>query len=74
MRGIFWGLSLAVLLASCGDTGTTGSVGSKDAQVDKEPAPTVFDPMVGTMDRAAAVEELSLSRKGELDAAIDGSD
>jgi hypothetical protein len=72
MRGLCWSLSLAVLVASCGDAGT--SAGRQDVTVDEEPAPTVFDPMVGTMDRAAAVEELSLSRKGELDAAIDGSD
>ena len=61
-------MSLAVLLASCGDasTTTTTSAGGQDASVDEELAPTVFDPMVGTMDRARGVEDLSNNRMDEL--------
>ena len=75
MRGLLWSFALAVLLAGCGDTGTTGTAtGSQDAKVEEEPEETVFDPMVGTMDRAATVEDLSMSRKDEMDEAIEGSE
>jgi major membrane immunogen (membrane-anchored lipoprotein) len=33
----------------------------------------VFDPMISTMDRAAGVEDLSMSRKEEMDNAIEGN-
>ena len=75
MRGLLWSCFLSALLAGCGDTGTTGTVtGGQDAKVEEEPEETVFDPMVGTMDRAAAVEDLSMSRKDEMDEAIEGSE
>jgi len=35
---------------------------------------TVFDDMIQTQDRARAVEDLTLGRKGEMDAAIDQSE
>jgi hypothetical protein len=35
---------------------------------------TVFDDMIQTQDRARAVEDLTLGRKGEMDAAIDESE
>ena len=34
------------------------------------PRETVFDPMVSTMGRAKAVQDMDLSRKAELDAAL----
>jgi len=75
MRGLLWSFFLSVLLVGCGDTGTTGTAaGSQDVKVEEEPEETVFDPMVGTMDRAAAVEDLSMSRKDEMDEAIEGSE
>jgi hypothetical protein len=74
MRGLLWGIPLIILLAGCSDSGTAEkATGSQDVTVDEEPAPTVFDPMIGTMDEAAAVEDLSMDRKAEMDRAIDGS-
>ena len=74
MRGLLWGVPLIILLAGCSDTGTAEqATGSQDVTVDEEPAPTVFDPMISTMDEAAAVEDLSMDRKAEMDRAIDGS-
>jgi len=35
---------------------------------------TVFDDMIQTQDRARAVEDLTLGRKGEMDAAIEESE
>jgi len=35
---------------------------------------TVFDDMIQTQDRARAVEDLTLGRKGEMDSAIDESE
>jgi hypothetical protein len=35
---------------------------------------TVFDDMIQTQDRARAVEDLSLARKGEMDEAIEASE
>ena len=35
---------------------------------------TVFDDMIQTQDRARAVEDLTLGRKGEMDAAIEQSE
>ncbi|TDJ45439.1 MAG: hypothetical protein E2O50_01495 [Gammaproteobacteria bacterium] len=74
MRGIFWSLSLAVLLAGCGDAGTTTSADSQDTQVDEERAPTVFDPMIGTMDRARGVQDLSNNRMDELNRQLEESE
>lgn len=34
----------------------------------------VFDPMVGSMDRARGVEDMGMDRKDEMDAAIDGTE
>jgi hypothetical protein len=74
MRGFLWGVPLIILLAGCSDPGTAETAtGSQDVTVDEEPAPTVFDPMISTMDEAAAVEDLSMDRKAEMDRAIDGS-
>jgi hypothetical protein len=67
-------MSLAVLLASCGDASTTTSAGGQDAAVDEELAPTVFDPMVGTMDRARGVEDLSNNRMDELNRQLEESE
>ena len=63
-----------VLLAGCGDAGTTTSAASQDTQVDEEPAPTVFDPMVDTMDRARGVEDLSANRMDELNRQLEESE
>ena len=78
MRGILWSLTLVILAAGCGETSTTANQDVKghgqNAADDDVPAATVFDPLVNTMDRAAAVEGISTSRKQEMDAAIEGSE
>jgi hypothetical protein len=80
MRGLFWSLSLTVLLAGCGDAGTTATAtgvttaDSQDTQVDKELPPTVFDPMVATMDRARGVGDLSNNRMDELNRQLEESE
>jgi hypothetical protein len=74
MRGLFWSLSLTVLLAGCGDAGTTATADSQDTQVDEELPPTVFDPMVATMDRARGVNDLSNNRMDELNRQLEESE
>jgi hypothetical protein len=78
MRGLFWSLSLTVLLAGCGDAGTTATgattADSQDPQVDEELPPTVFDPMVATMDRARGVGDLSNNRMDELNRQLEESE
>ena len=71
MRRLFWSAALAICLVGCSDTATSDS---QDAGRAEEPAPTVFDPMTSTMDRAAAVEGINMDRKAEMDKAIDGTD
>jgi hypothetical protein len=66
----------AILLAGCGgadeaaDSAADG--GSPEASAEREE--TVFDPMVGTMDRARGIEDLGMSRKDEMDAALEQAD
>ena len=75
MRELLWSLSLVMLIGGCSDPVATGAAnGSQDAKPGEEPPATVFDPMVDTMDRAAAVDELSMSRKAEMDKAIEGAE
>ena len=74
MRELLWSLSLAMLMGGCSDPVATGAAnGSQDAKGGEEPPASVFDPMVETMDRAATVDGLSMSRKAEMDKAIEGS-
>jgi hypothetical protein len=58
--------SLAACSNSASDSGQAETVG------DKAPAPTVFDPMLQTMDRAQDAANLSLTRKEELDRQMEG--
>ena len=59
----------SLLLAGCGQPAE--EVDYEDADDQDEAEETVFDPMVGTMDRAAGVEDLGMDRKDEMDEAID---
>lgn len=65
MRMGVW-IVTAVLVAACSGGGDSGDAGAKTADDEG-----VFDPMVGTMDRAAGVEDLSSSRKEEMDRAVE---
>ena len=57
------------LLAGCSNP--DDAVDYEDEGDEGEVEETVFDPMVGTMDRAAAVEDMGMDRKAEMDEAID---
>jgi hypothetical protein len=65
--GIF--LTGCLILAACGSpSDSSGSpVEDEERPEDRE---TVFDPMISTMDRAKGVEDLNMSRKDEMDAAL----
>jgi len=66
---IWSALAGCLLLVACG--GPADSVDYEDEDDISEPEETVFDPMVGTMDRAAGVEDMGMDRKDEMDKAID---
>jgi hypothetical protein len=68
------GLAL-VVLAACGAP-VPEAAEDKEAAREKgrDTDETVFDDMIQTQDRARAVEDLTLGRKGELDAAIEQSE
>ena len=80
----FWVLLLAgVFVSACGgsaDNATPADEGSdaagyEDASneiADEEEG--VFDPMVGTIDRAKEVEDMNMERKAETDAAIEANE
>ena len=68
-------LGLSMTLAGCG--GPPDDVAddeSYDAGGYEESDEGVFDPMVGTMDRARGVEDMGMSRKDEMDAALEDLD
>ena len=69
--GIF--LTGCLILAACGSPpDSSGSaVGEAERPEDRE---TVFDPMVSAIDRAKGVEGMNMSRKDEMDAAIEESE
>lgn len=75
MRNILL-LAGALLIVGCGSAdNASGPVDDKGASgASDAPEETVFDPMVGTMDRARGVEDLGMSRKDEMDAALDGAE
>ena len=60
-----------MLVVSCGgdNSGETRESEVRNARQD-----SVFDPMVGTMDRARTVDQLSADRKDELDQQIGQSE
>ena len=71
------GLSLAlatlITLAACG--GRAPETDEETArELGRDTDATVFDDTIQTQDRARAVEDLTLGRKNELDAALDASD
>ena len=67
------GLVLATLVA-CGAPAPTPQDKQEAAALGRDTDETVFDDMIQTQDRARAVEDLTLGRKGEMDAAIEQSE
>ena len=63
----------AVLIVGCGspDSASEGPAES-EAPANKEEG--VFDPLVGTLDRAESVNDISDSRKEEMDQQIEGAE
>ena len=72
----------ALALATLAACGSPTPHDAKDKEQAREEArakgrdtdETVFDDMIQTQDRARAVEDLTLGRKGEMDAAIEQSE
>ena len=58
-------LALCLTLAGCG--GSADSDAKNEVEEDKE---TVFDPLVGTLDKANAVEDQLMDNKDRTDQAI----
>jgi hypothetical protein len=69
------GLVLATLVA-CGAPAPTPTAQDKEEAkaLGRDTDETVFDDMIQTQDRARAVEDLTLGRKAEMDAAIEQSE
>lgn len=59
-------LMLAMTLGACG-----GSSSDQDIESEEVEEETVFDPMVDTIDRAHAVEDLAAQRRDDIDKAIE---
>jgi len=67
------GLVLATLVA-CGAPAPAPQDKVEAEALGRDTDETVFDDMIQTQDRARAVEDLTLGRKGEMDAAIEQSE
>jgi len=59
---------------ACGAPAPTPQDKQEAAALGRDTDETVFDDMIQTQDRARAVEDLTLGRKGEMDAAIEQSE
>jgi hypothetical protein len=72
MNRIWWLLISGVLAAGC----SSGDSGQEPQEVAAPQAPTetVFDPLVGTMDRAKSVDTLSADRMEELNNQLEESE
>ena len=72
----YWVLLAAVAVFSCG--GPADEAAETDADTDaysaEEENEGVFDPMVGTIDRAETVEGMGSRRKDAMDDAIEGNE
>jgi hypothetical protein len=74
MNKILIVMGAMLALTACGGGSATDAGSAKQQQQAEPPKETVFDPMISTMDRAKGVEDLNMSRKADMDAAIDGAD
>ncbi|HSQ70651.1 MAG TPA: hypothetical protein VLM41_11255 [Steroidobacteraceae bacterium] len=68
------GLALAVLAACGAPVPETPQDKEAAREKGRDTDETVFDDLIQTQDKARAVEDLTLGRKGELDAAIEQSE
>jgi outer membrane PBP1 activator LpoA protein len=66
-------LAFSCVLAACGGSEPEQDVEEARAK-GRDTDATVFDDMIQTQDRARAVEDLTLGRKGQMDAAIEQSE
>jgi len=66
-------LTLTMLVFTIGCDGGE-SAGTAEGQAQDARQESVFDPMTQTVDRAKEVEELSLSRKADVDQQIEDSE
>jgi hypothetical protein len=67
-------LALVVLAACGGPVPETAEDKEAARAKGRDTDETVFDDLIQTQDKARAVEDLTLGRKGELDAAIEQSE
>ena len=67
------GLALSAL-AACGAPPPAQQDEAEAREKGRDTDETVFDDTIQTQDRARAVEDLTLGRKGEMDAAIEQSE
>ena len=77
MNRMWWTLIISILVAGCssGDSDQDPKAAAKESVADAEvPAETVFDPMVGTIDRAKSVDAVSGDRMNELNKQLDESE
>lgn len=64
-----WVAACLVISACSGSPDGSGSAAEDEER--PEDRETVFDPMVGTIDRAKGVEDLNMQRKDEMDRALE---
>jgi hypothetical protein len=77
MRRYVSGIIAAIALLSvigCGPSKSHHAENKSEAQRAEALRTSTFGPMVGTMDRAAGVEQLNQDRKGRLDQALEESE
>jgi hypothetical protein len=65
---------LLATLAACGAPAPAPQDEEAARQQGRDTDETVFDDMIQTQDRARAVEDVTLGRKAEMDAAIERSE
>lgn len=77
MNKMWWILIIGVSLTGCsnGDSDQGSKAAARDSAADAQvPAETVFDPMVGTIDRAKSVDAVATDRVSELNKQLDESE
>jgi hypothetical protein len=73
VSGIIAAIALASVI-SCGPSNSHHAENKSEAERAEALRTSTFGPMVETMDRAAAVEQLNQDRKGRLDQALEESE
>ena len=63
-----------IVLIGCGPSKSHHADNKSEAERKEALRTSTFGPMVGTMDRAAGVEQLNKDRKGRLDQVLEGSE